>query len=146
MLQPSVAVAVPRALLISAPLGLHPSDVVVPPVVITGGVGSFMNVTLRAEVAVLPQASLAVNVLVAVREQPLLIILPSLEVIVGTLQASVAVAPGMLPNTSAPVIQPKLIASVELVNTGGVLSEVHVTVRDIVAVLPQPSRAVNVLV
>jgi hypothetical protein len=64
VLQASVAVAVPSALLISAPEGLHPSDVVVPPVVIDGAVTSTIQVTVRAAVAVLPQASRAVQVLV----------------------------------------------------------------------------------
>ena len=63
--QASVAVAVPSALLISAVEGLHPSIVVVPPVVITGAVrSSAAHVTVLEVVAVLPQASLAVHVLV----------------------------------------------------------------------------------
>src|SRR4030095_6324415 len=106
-----------------------------------------MNVTLRDEVAVLPQASLAVNVLVAVREQPSLCILPSVAVIVTAPQASVAEAPGILAKTSTPAaMQPKSIGVVALVKTGGVLSAVHLTVRDVVAALRHPSVAVNVLV
>ena len=62
--QASVAVAVPSDALISPAEGLHPSDVPVPPVVTTGGVTSIIHVTVRDAVAVLPQASLAVNVLV----------------------------------------------------------------------------------
>ena len=62
--QPSVAVAVPSALLISAVDGLHPSVVVVPPVVIDGAIRSAIHVIVREAVAVLPQASLAVHVLV----------------------------------------------------------------------------------
>ena len=62
--QASVAVAVPSALLISAVDGLHPSVVVVPPVTITGAVLSAVHVIVREAVAVLPQASLAVHVLV----------------------------------------------------------------------------------
>jgi hypothetical protein len=60
----SVAVAVPNAPLIAPAEGLHPSDVPVPPVVNTGGVTSAVQVTVREAVDVLPQASLAVNVLV----------------------------------------------------------------------------------
>jgi hypothetical protein len=70
--QASLAVAVPKALLISPADGLHPSVVVVPPVVITGGVRSAVHVTVLDAVAVLPQASLAVNVLVCEREHPVL--------------------------------------------------------------------------
>jgi hypothetical protein len=62
--QASVAVAVPRALLISPPDGLQPRVVVVPPVVITGAVLSAVQVTVRDAVDVFPQASRAVHVLV----------------------------------------------------------------------------------
>ena len=62
--QASVAVAVPKAPFISPADGLQASDVVVPPVLNTGGVTSAVHVTVRAAVAVLPQASLAVHVLV----------------------------------------------------------------------------------
>ena len=60
----SVAVAVPNAPFISPADGLHPRDVVVPPVVNTGGVTSAVHVTVRDAVDVLPQKSLAVHVLV----------------------------------------------------------------------------------
>ena len=62
--QASVAVAVPRAALISLATGLHASVNVVPPVVITGGVISLVHVMVLDAVAELPQASTAVNVLV----------------------------------------------------------------------------------
>jgi hypothetical protein len=62
--QASDADAVPRAAFISAAVGLHPSVVVVPPVVITGGVRSLVHVTLVEAVAELPQPSAALNVLV----------------------------------------------------------------------------------
>jgi hypothetical protein len=65
--QPSVAEAVPKAPLISPVVGLQPRVVVVPPVVITGGVLSEVHVTVRDAVDVLPQASRAVHVLVCVR-------------------------------------------------------------------------------
>ena len=61
----SVAVAVPRAALISAADGLQPSVVVVPLVDTTGAVTSLAaQVIVLAAVAVLPHASLAVHVLV----------------------------------------------------------------------------------
>jgi hypothetical protein len=64
VLQPSEAVAVPSALFISPADGLQPRVVAVPPVVITGAPLSAVQVTVRDEVDVLPQASLAVKVLV----------------------------------------------------------------------------------
>ena len=60
----SVAVAVPRAALISAAVGLHAKVLVVPVGVITGGVRSEVQVTVLEAVAELPQASIAVNVLI----------------------------------------------------------------------------------
>src|SRR5678810_173150 len=64
VLHASVAVAVPRAPLIWSVVGLHPRDVPVPPVVITGPVLSEVHVTVLAAVEVLPQASREVHVLV----------------------------------------------------------------------------------
>jgi hypothetical protein len=58
----------------------------------TGAVRSAVQVTVLVVVAVLPQASIAVNVLVCDCKHPLLLILPSLEVIVVAPQPSVAVA------------------------------------------------------
>ena len=60
----SVAVAVPSAPLISPAVGLHPRVNAVPVAVIVGAVTSAVHVTVRDAVEVLPQASLAVNVLV----------------------------------------------------------------------------------
>ena len=57
-----------------------------------GGVLSSVHVTVLEVVAVLLQASLAVNVLVSERSQPLLTIEPSDEVMVTAPHASVAVA------------------------------------------------------
>ena len=67
-----MAVAVPNALFISDALGLHPSVNDVPPVVRVGGVTSCVHVTVLDAVAVLPQPSSAVNVLVCERRQLLL--------------------------------------------------------------------------
>ena len=62
--QLSVADADPSAASMSEADGLHPSVVVVPPVTITGAVLSAVHVTVLDAVEVLPQASLAVHVLV----------------------------------------------------------------------------------
>ena len=59
---------------------------------ITGGTKSEVHVTVLVSVAVLPQASVAINVLVCDLEQPVDVIGPSLELTVGVPQASVAVA------------------------------------------------------
>ena len=110
-----------------------------------GAVRSTVHVTVCDVVAVLLQASLAVNVLVCERLQPVVTIAPSVEVIVTAPHASVAVAvpsepagfDGLHPND----------AFAELpVKVGGVRSTVHVTVLEVVDVLVQASMAVNVLV
>ena len=58
-----------------------------------GGVRSSVHVTVLDIVEVLPHASLAVNVLVCERMQPVLTTEPSLCESVGVLHASLAVAP-----------------------------------------------------
>jgi hypothetical protein len=68
--QASVVVAVPKAASICALLGLQ--DIVAPVTVIVGGVTSAVHVAVRDVVAVLLQASVAVNVLVWDRPQPVL--------------------------------------------------------------------------
>src|SRR6185436_2548244 len=120
----------------------------VPLAVIVGGVASLVHVTVLAAVAVLPQASTAVNVLVCERPQLLLLTDPSDEVILVTApQASVAVAePRAALISDAAGLQPRDVAVPLAVIEGGVLSWVHVTVLAAVAVLPQASTAVNVLV
>jgi len=116
-------------------------------VVNTGAVRSTIHVAVRDVVAVLPQPSLAVNVLVCVRVQPVLPTEPSLCVTVVGPQASVAEADPSAALISPadglhPSERPVPFADIE----GAVLSAVQVAVRDVVAVLPQPSLAVNVLV
>ena len=59
---------------------------------ITGAVISAVHVTVLESVAVLPQASVAINVLVCDLLHDVLTILPSLELTVGVPHASVAVA------------------------------------------------------
>jgi hypothetical protein len=60
---PSLAVALPKAPLISDADGLQPKDVPVPLAVMVGGVRSDVHLTVRDTEEVLLQASLAVNVL-----------------------------------------------------------------------------------
>jgi hypothetical protein len=72
VLHASVAVAEPSAALIAADVGLHPRAPLAPVAVIAGAVTSTVHVAVRAAVAALPHASVAVNVLVCEREQPLL--------------------------------------------------------------------------
>ena len=60
----SVAFALPNAASIAAEVGLHPSGAVVKSLVNTGGLVSSVHVTVLDAVAVLPQPSVAVNVLV----------------------------------------------------------------------------------
>jgi hypothetical protein len=63
------AVAVPRAALISDAVGLQPRVGVAPLIIIVGGLGALVHVTVLVTVAVLPHASLAVNVLICEEEQ-----------------------------------------------------------------------------
>ena len=69
-----MAVTEPNAASIADEDGLHPSPPLagVPVVVNDGGVISLVQVVVRDAVAVLPQASVAVHVLVCEREHPLL--------------------------------------------------------------------------
>jgi hypothetical protein len=69
--QASVAVAVPSAVLIAALVGLHPSGEGVAGGVIVGGVISAVQVAVTDAVALLPQASTAVHVLVCDLVHPL---------------------------------------------------------------------------
>jgi hypothetical protein len=145
--QASVAVAVPRAAVISEAAGLHASVSVVPVAVIGGGTRSAVHVIVLDVVAVLPQASTAVNVLVCVCVH-VPVTGPSVnEILVTAPQASVAVA---VPRAAVISEAAGLHASVSVVPvaviTGGTRSLVHVIVLDVVAVLPQASTAVNVLV
>ena len=119
----------------------------VPVAEIVGAVASAVHVAVRDVVAVLPQASVAVNVLVCERAQPSLDMLPSVEVTVGDPQASVAVAvPRAALITAVDGLQPALKLLPVAVMLGAVKSSVHVAVRDAVEILPQASVAVNVLV
>src|SRR4030095_9836017 len=112
-----------------------------------GGVRSLVHVTVLDVVAVLPQASVAVKVLTWVTVQPEVVGVASEELIFVTVpQPSVAVAvPNAAVISEAKGLQPKTTFEYVPVNVGGVRSLVHVTVLEVVAVLPQASVAVNVL-
>jgi hypothetical protein len=145
--QAAVAVADPKAAEISEAEGLQPRVGIAPVIIIAGGLGALVQVTVLTAVAVLPQASIAVNVLVCEAEQEVVDIVPSLNVIVGVPQPSVAVAvPRPAVISEAKGLQPRVVGPPDVVIVGGTTSEVHVTVLTAVAVLPQASTAVNVLV
>jgi hypothetical protein len=147
--QLSVAVAVPRAESIAPAVGLQASVKVVPVAVMTGASESRVQVTvLDTDTATLPQASVAVHVLVCEREQPVAVTVPVEAVGVTGPQASVAVA---VPSAESIAPAVGLHASVNVVPvaviTGATVSKVQVTVRETaIAALPQASTAVQVLV
>jgi len=111
-----------------------------------GGVTSAVHVIVLDVVALLPQASVAVHVLVCdLTHVPLTG--PSLVVTVGVPQASVAVAVPRAPLIVAvDGLHPSDVAAPVAVMVGAVTSTVHVAVRDAVAVLLHASVAVNILV
>ncbi len=149
-LQLSEAVALPRTELIVEVDGLHPREVDAVAVGVTVGfVTSNVHVTVLDAVAVFPQPSVAVHVLVCDRAQPVEPTAPSDEVGVSTpLQLSEAVAPPRAASIVAEAgLHPSDVDEVAVgVIVGGVASEDHVTVLDAVAVFPQASVAVHVLV
>src|SRR5436190_6751029 len=71
---------------------LQPNVLVVPVAVIDGGIRSAVQVTVLEVVAVLPQPSTAVKVLICVTVQLAVVAAASLDVIVTAPHASVAVA------------------------------------------------------
>ena len=112
-----------------------------------GGVWSAIHVTVLAAVAELPQPSEAVNVLVCDCEQLLLTTAPSVNVTFGVPQAAVAVADPSAAVISEPEgLQPSVTVGLLIIIAGGFGTLVQVTVLEMVAVLPQPSTAVKVLV
>ena len=145
--QASVAVAVPSAALMSALVGLHDKVRAAPVAVIAGGVVSSVHVAVLDAVPVLPQASVAVHVLVWLLAHPLLTTTPSVEVRVGVPQASVAVAvPSAALISDAVELHDKVRAAPVAVIVGGVVSSVQVAVLEVEEVLPHASVAVHVLV
>lgn len=140
----SVTVALPNAAAIAAVDGLQVNTPAVL-IVIVGGVLSCVQVTVDDAVAVLPHASIAVNVLICDRVHPVDWTAPSLDVTIGAPHASVAVA---LPNAAAIAALEGLQLSTPgavTVIVGGVMSCVQIIVEEAVAVFPQASVAVNVL-
>ena len=112
-----------------------------------GGILSSVHVTVLEVLLVFPHPSPTVNVLVRLREQDEVMISPSVGVIVVVPQPSVADAvPKAASMSEARGLQPNANVVPFALICGGVLSSVHVTVRDLVAVFPHSSVAVNVLV
>ena len=87
------------------------------------------------------------NVLTCEKAQPLEVTAPSVNVTIGVLQAAVAVA-----DPSAAVIadevglQPRVTKAGVIIMVGALGALSQVTVLEVVAELPQPSTAVNILV
>src|SRR5205085_7124896 len=108
--QLSVAEAVPSAASIFVAVGLHPSVVVVPVAVIVGAVISNVQLTVLDAVELLPQASVAVHVLVSVLSHPDDDTVLSVDVNVGVPQLSVAVAdPSAASIVAAVGLQPRVV-------------------------------------
>ena len=147
VLQPSVAVAVPSAALISEADGLQPRVVVVPPAVMDGPLRSRIHVTVAEAVAELPQPSEAVNVLVCDADHEVVTTGPSEAITDGVPQAAVAVAvPSAAFISEADGLQPRVATAPVIIIVGGLGALVQVTVLVMEAVLPQASTATNVLV
>lgn len=143
--QLSVAVAVPRAASIADAVGLQLKVSVDPVGVITGGVTSFGQVTVRDAVDVLVP-SVAVQVRVCEYVLPVSMTAPVVDDSVAVPQLSVAVALPRAASMAAAVgLHVKLSVDPVAVITGGVTSFGQVTVRDAVDVL-MPSVAVHVRV
>ena len=120
VLQAAVAVAEPRAAVISEADGLQPSVATAPVIIIVGGLGTLVHVTVDEAVFVLPQASIAVNVLVLEALHDVVDIAPSLDDIVGVLQPSEAVAvPRAAAISEAAGLQPSVAIAPVIVITGG---------------------------
>ena len=147
VLQAAVAVAEPSAAVIAEAEGLQPRVTKAGVIIMVGGLGALSHVTVLEVVAELPQPSTAVNILVCEEEQLLVDIAPSVEVILTTLQPSVADAePSAAVIADEAGLQPSGTSAYDPVNAGGIWSLVQVTVLEVVAELPQPSTAVNILV
>jgi len=113
----------------------------------TGGVLSAVQVTVLDAVAELPQPSEAVKVLICDLEQAVELTAPSVNVTIGVLQAAVAVAePRAAVISEAAGLQPRVTEAGVIIIAGGLGALNQLTVLDIVAELPHPSTAVNVLV
>ena len=126
-LQAAVAVAEPKAALISELDGLHPRVTDGDVIIIVGGLGALNQVTVLEVMAELPQASIAVNVLVCEVLQLVVDKGPSMEIIVGVPQTSVAVAiPSAASISEAEGLQPSEVPVPVAIIEGGVTSTVLV--------------------
>jgi hypothetical protein len=102
--------------------------------VITGGIRSLVHVIVLDVVALLPQPSMAVNILVLDEEQLDVDTAPSVNVIVVVLQPSLAVAdPSAASISEAEGLQPRVVIVPVAVMTGGIRSLVQLTVLIAVA-------------
>jgi hypothetical protein len=114
---------------------------------ITGAIRSLVQLTVLIAVALLPQPSEAINVLTCEKAQPLLVTAPSVNVTIGVLQAAVAVAdPSAAVISAAKGLHPSVTEAGVIIMVGALGALSQLTVLDIVAELPQPSTAVNILV
>jgi hypothetical protein len=121
VLHAAVAVAEPRAALISEAEGLQPSVATAPVIIIVGGLGALVQVTVVETVAILPQPSTAEYVLVSEAEQEVVTIVPSLNVRVGVPQPSVADAvPSAAVIADEVGLQPRVVIAPVMVIDGGV--------------------------
>src|SRR6187402_744898 len=87
------------------------------------------------------------NVLTCEKAQPFDCTAPSVNVTIGVLQAAVAVAdPSAAGISEAEGLQPRVTKAGVIIMVGALGALSQVTVLEVVALLPQPSTAVNVLV
>jgi hypothetical protein len=144
--QLSLTVAVPNAPAMSEEVGLQ-LRVEEFDTVITGTSVSLVNVTVCDVVDVLPQASVAVQVLVTLLVQPDPVSAPSVKEAVRPVeQLSLTLAVPNAPAISEEVGLQLSVEEFDTVITGASVSRVNETVCDVVDVLPQASVAVQVLV
>jgi hypothetical protein len=128
VLQPSLAVAVPRAASISEADGLQPKVFVVPVAVMDGPLRSRIHVTVVEAVAELPQPSEALKVLVCDAEHEVVTTGPSETITAGVLHAAVAVAePRAALISEADGLQPRVVTAPVIIIAGGLGALVHVT-------------------
>jgi len=145
--QEGSAVAVPSAASMAAELGLHPRLVFVPLMVPIGDDVLSTQVTVLETEVKLPQASVAVHVLVCERLHPIDCIAPSAIVPLIGLQASLANADPSAASMSPELgLQPRSFVVPVVVIPGGVTSTFQTTVLEPVTKSPQASVAVQVLV
>src|SRR5436190_2254267 len=138
--QLSLAEAEPKLMLV----GLQPGFRLPPVIVITGPCVSTVHVAVREVDEELLQASLAFHVIVCVLEQPVVVIVPAVEVTaLAPEQLSLAEAE---PKLTVPGLQPGFRLPPVIVITGPCVSTVHVAVRVVDEDCRHPSIAFQVMV